>query len=244
MIKADFPKIDYYHWYNNYSWEGFSSMRKMITTMINKSYIDLDVNEENITQKIDFKIKEYNSKVNDNLLFEIFKLIQTWGGKSSGSHTLNIIENWNDSSLYKYRTFVEKIKNNKVTESFHYLVKKEKIKGLSYSFVPKHICFWSGNGDRIEGLPILDNVIAKLIYNTNRARNVSYEEFIEDVSNFALELNKNLDKEPLNMAQIEMALFAFSGYYWKTGKTGTNEFKINDLQYHKDFEEAIRISNR
>jgi hypothetical protein len=41
-----------------------------------------------------------------------------------------------------------------------------------------------------------------------------------------------------------MALFAFSGYYWKTGKTGTNEFKINDLQYHKDFEEAIRISNR
>jgi hypothetical protein len=90
----------------------------------------------------------------------------------------------------------------------------------------------------------LDNVIAKLIYNTNRARNVSYEEFIEDVSNFALELNKNLDKEPLNMAQIEMALFAFSGYYWKTGKTGTNEFKINDLQYHKDFEEAIRISNR
>ena len=41
-----------------------------------------------------------------------------------------------------------------------------------------------------------------------------------------------------------MALFAFSGYYWKTRKTGTNEFKINDIENHKDFEEAIRISNR
>jgi hypothetical protein len=46
------------------------------------------------------------------------------------------------------------------------------------------------------------------------------------------------------MAQVEMALFAFSGYYWKTRKTGTNEFKFNELKNHKDFKEAIRISNR
>lgn len=26
---ADFPKIDYKYWLNNYSWEGFSSMRGM-----------------------------------------------------------------------------------------------------------------------------------------------------------------------------------------------------------------------
>jgi hypothetical protein len=45
------------------------------------------------------------------------------------------------------------------------------------------------------------------------------------------------------MSQIEMALFAFSGYYWKTRKTGAKTFKINNLQNHKDFEEAIRISN-
>ena len=41
-----------------------------------------------------------------------------------------------------------------------------------------------------------------------------------------------------------MALFAFSGFYWKTGKTGTKDFKFNDIQNHKDFKEAIKISNR
>lgn len=242
---SNFPKIDYIYWFNNYSWEGFSSMRGMISTMINKQYIESDVTEQNITDKIGNKIGEYNNKPNDVLLFEIFKLIQTWGGKSAGRRTLNIVKNWDDESIFKYKTFVDKIKKNEVTESFNYLVKIEKIKGLSYSFVPKHICFWSGNGNRLQGYPILDDVISILVYNAKRAKNVPYEKFIEDISNFAIELNSDLDKnQQLNLAQIEMALFAFSGYYWKTRKTGTNEFKINDLHNHKDFEEALRISNR
>jgi hypothetical protein len=41
-----------------------------------------------------------------------------------------------------------------------------------------------------------------------------------------------------------MALFAFSAYYWKTRKKGTKDFKIKDLENHKDFAEAIRISKR
>jgi hypothetical protein len=40
MITADFPKIDYAYWLKNYSWEGFSSIRGMITTMINKKHIE------------------------------------------------------------------------------------------------------------------------------------------------------------------------------------------------------------
>lgn len=234
---TDFPKIDYQYWFNNYSWEGFSSMRGMISTMIKKQYIDSDVTEQNITDKIEFKIIEYNKNPNDDLLFEIFKLIQTWGGKSAGRHTLNIVENWNECTIFKYRTFVDTIKNNQIVESFNYLINKEKIKGLSYSFVPKHICFWSGNGDRKKGYPILDDVIANLVYNTRSAKNVSYKLFIDDISNFA-------DNKHLSMAQVEMALFAFSGYYWKTRKTATNEFKIKNIKNHKDFEEAIRISKR
>ena len=242
---SNFPKIDYQYWFNNYSWEGFSSMRGMISTMINKQFIDSDVTEQNITDKIEIKIIQYNNNPNDDLLFEIFKLIQTWGGKSAGRHTLNIVENWNECTIFKYRTFVDKIKNNQIVESFNYLINKEKIKGLSYSFVPKHICFWSGNGNRTNGYPILDDVIAILVYNTKPAKNVSYENFINDISNFAKKINKDLSEDKqLNMSQIEMALFAFSGYYWKTRKTGTNEFKINELQNHKDFEEAIRISKR
>lgn len=237
MVNADFPKIDYQYWFNNYSWEGFSSMKGMISTMINRQYIDSDVTEQNITYKIQFKIIQYNINPNDDLLFEIFKLIQTWGGKSAGRHTLNIVENWNDFTIFKYRTFVEAIKNNQIIESFNYLINNEKIKGLSYSFVPKHICFWSGNGDRTKGYPILDDVIANLVYNTRSAKNVSYNIFINDISNFA-------DNKHLSMAQVEMALFAFSGYYWKTRKTGTNKYRINDIQNHKDFEEALRISNR
>lgn len=243
MIKADFPKIDYKYWFNNYSWEGFSSMKGMISTMINKNYIDLDVTENNITEKISFKIKEYNSNQDDDILFEIFKLIQTWGGKSAGRHTLNIVKNWDKSSLLKYKSFVNKIQNNQVIESFDYLVKKEKIKGLSYSFVPKHICFWSGNGDRMKGYPILDDVISILVYNTKSAKNVSYKKFIEDITNFSNQLN--IDKnQQLNLAQIEMAIFAFSGYYWKTRKTATKEFKLKEINNYKDFEEALRIANK
>lgn len=234
---ADFPEIDYQYWFNNYSWEGFSSMRGMISTMINKGYIESNVTEQNITNKIKLNIIEYSKKPNDDLLFEIFKLIQTWGGKSAGKYTLDIVENWNQSTIFKYRTFVNTIKNDKIVESFNYLIKKEQIKGLSYSFVPKHICFWSGDGDRTNGYPILDNVIANLVYNTRNAKNVSFEAFINDISSFA-------ESKQLTMAQVEMALFAFSGYYWKTRKTGTNEFKINNIHNHKDFEEAIRISNR
>ena len=69
---SNFPKIDYQYWFNNYSWEGFSSMRGMISTMINKQYIDSDVSENNITDIINQKIIEYNNNPNDNLLFEIF----------------------------------------------------------------------------------------------------------------------------------------------------------------------------
>lgn len=212
-------------------------MRGMISTMKNKQYIDSHVSEDNIAVVINQKIIEYNNKPNDILLCEIFKLIQTWGGKSAGRHTLNIVENWNEGTIFKYRTFVDTIKNNQIVESFNYLINKEKIKGLSYSFVPKHICFWSGNGDRKKGYPILDDVIANLVYNTRSAKNVSYKLFIDDISNFA-------DTKQLSMSQVEMVLFAFSGYYWKTRKTGTNEFKINNIQNHKDFEEAIRISKR
>ena len=55
------------------------------------------------------------------------------------------------------------------------------IKGLSYSFVPKHICFWSGKGERKEGLPILDDVIAKIVYKVDEAKKVDYETFINDI---------------------------------------------------------------
>ena len=79
--------------------------------------------------------------------------------------------------------------------------------------------------------------------NTKSAKNVSYKKFIEDITNFSNQLN--IDKnQQLNLAQIEMAIFAFSGYYWKTRKTATKEFKLKEINNHKDFEEALRIANK
>lgn len=59
------------------------------------------------------------------------------------------------------------------------------INWLSYSFVPKYICFRSGNGVRTKGYSILHDVIANLVYNKRSAKNVSYKLFIDNISNFA-----------------------------------------------------------
>ena len=123
MVKADFPKIDYDFWLTKYLWEEFSSMDRMITTMKNKNYIEDNINHDNITDEIKLKIETYIKNSCNNDLFQVFKLIQTWGGKSVGNYTLDIVKNWNTpikvdenvttSYFNNYKNFVEKILNNK-----------------------------------------------------------------------------------------------------------------------------------
>lgn len=247
MVKACFPEIDYDFWFNNYSWEGFSSMNRMISTMKNWKYISEEVTQSNITDIIHNKIVEYLECQSDDLLFEIFKLIQTWGGKSSGNYTQEMVENWNEidesyvyrSNAEKYKEFVNQIINKNEILSFYNMTNKDfvkgekenknysiKIKGLSYSFVPKHICFWSGKGDRKKGLPILDDVIAKIIYNVEKAEYVDYKIFINNMRDFSIKLeNDSSGRIKLSLTEIEMAIFAFTGNYWDTKKTATTELK-------------------
>jgi hypothetical protein len=252
MAKATFPQIDYDFWFNNYSWEGFSSMKNMITTMKNKNYIDEIINQENITDNIKTKIELYIEKANDDNLFEIFKLIQTWGGKSVGNYTLDIVKNWNsplfvseaNNSTYSnyYKIFVDKILNNNEIESFGFLLNERKIKGLSYSFIPKHICFWSGKGDRTQGFPILDDIIAKIVYKVDSAKDVDYKQFIDDIKSQSNILNtERSEAEKLSLSQIEMALFSFAGNYWSTGNTGTKEFKLKP-KFENDIKHANLIA--
>ncbi len=260
MPLATFPNIDYSFWLKNYSWENFSSMNGMITTMKNKKYINNNITPENITSNIQLKIESYIKKNDDDVLFEIFKLIQTWGGKSSGSNTLKICEEWENviqNDVYKtykdkYREFVRLMLDGKSIDSFYSMTNKNivmdkiqnkniglNIKGLSFSFVPKHICFWSGQGDRTKGLPILDDVIAKIVYKVNKAENVDYNTFIEDINTLIASLNANLDEENKFIpSHIEMALFAFSGNYWETTKTATKEIRSNPKIEKTDFSEV------
>jgi hypothetical protein len=263
MATASFPKIDYGYWFKKYSWEGFSSMNAMILTMKNKKFINKNITQENINKKIQLHIKSYIKKNDDKILFEIFKLIQTWGGKSSGKHTLEMTKNWEnklnnnffESYKDKYREFVRLIIAGKSIESFYLMTNKKqipnklnntnigiRIKGLSYSFVPKHICFWSGLGDRTKGLPILDDIIAKIVYKVNKAELVDYKTFISDMELQVKALNKKIPKGKYTSTQIEMALFAFSGNYWKTKSTGTSLIKEERKIKNKDLSQVKLIA--
>jgi hypothetical protein len=252
MAKATFPQIDYDFWLTKYLWEEFSSMDGMITTMKNKNYIEENINHNNITNEIKLKIENHIKNSCNNELFQVFKLIQTWGGKSVGNYTLDIVKNWttpikvdeNETTSYfnNYKNFVDKILKNEEIDSFYYLLKERKIKGLSNSFIPKHICFWSGEGDRTRGFPILDDIIAKIVYKVNSAIHVDYRRFIDDMQSQSHIINKGRSEDKkLTLSQIEMALFSFAGNYWTTGNTGTKEFKI-EPKFKNDIEQANLIA--
>lgn len=282
MTKAKFPNIDYNEWFKKYSWENFSSMNGMISTMKNKNYIGQNINSENIVDNIKEHIEKYINTPNDSDLFIAFKLIQTWGGKSVGNHTLKMVENWESktpgklSNKEKYEYFVKVILDNKPIQAFYEMLRVDKkaiknsqkynIKGLGNSFIPKHICFWTGIGIREMGLPILDDVIAKIIYKEAFSKNVDYNDFINDMNKKCNEINdinkingelQNINEgdsssQSISMtpSKIEMALFAFAGYFWKTTYTGTFNFR-EKTENHVDFNEAkliaeelnIKISN-
>jgi len=265
MQLATFPNIDYKFWLTKYSWENFSSMDKMIKTMIKRKYISSANTPKNISENIQIKIQSYIDNNNDEILFDIFKLIQTWGGKSTGSNTLKISEEWEnviENDLYKtykdkYREFIRLVLDGKSIDSFYLMTNKKKvidkiqnkniginIKGLSFSFVPKHICFWSGLGDRTKGLPILDDVIAKIVYKVNKAEDVDFKTFIEDINKLILKLNENLDEiNKFIPSHIEMALFAFSGNYWETTKTATKDLRNMPKIESQDINEVTNIIN-
>lgn len=222
--KVDFPNIDYKKWFSMYDWDNIGTSQGMITTLLNKNLIDSDVTPKNISEKISYYILRYKKFNDQNDLFMVFKLIQGWGGKSAGSHTLKIISEWELNSHYAiiYSNFVNLIINGSFAEGFESLFNNNKtlIKGFGYSFIPKHICFWSGDGDRSKGQPILDNVIAKILYFEPESKNVNFGQFLCDMNEFSKVQN-------MRVAEIEMALFTFASYFWETGKTGTSIFKAN-----------------
>lgn len=236
---AVFPKIDYKYWLSQYDWNNLGTVPGMITTMKNWKAIPDDVTPQNIADQIKEKIQYYIKEQDISVLKSICLYIQTWGGKSAGKHTRDIIHNWETLSYeIKYLNFVQLVLKGESVNSYSYLQSREsKIKGLGPSFIAKHICFWSGNGDRINGLPILDNVIAKLIYASSESKQINYGQFISDFESFA-QVNK------MKSSEVEMALFAFSGYYWGTGKTATKSFNQQIDSNSKDYDQACLIADR
>ena len=236
---AVFPEIDYQYWLSQYDWNNLGTVPGMITTMKNWKALPEDVTPQNITDHIKEKIQHYIKEQDISVLKSICLYIQTWGGKSAGNHTRSIIDNWELlSSENKYLNFVQLVLIGDSVNSYSYLQSREsKIKGLGPSFIAKHICFWSGNGDRINGLPILDNVIAKLIYASSESKQINYGQFISDFESFSQSIN-------MKPSEVEMALFAFSGYYWGTGNTATKTFNPQIDNKSKDYDQAHLIAER
>lgn len=232
---AIFPDIDYDFWFSEYDWDNIGTLRRMISNMQNNGCLDLSINAENITDAIKLEIETYIKGENKSNLKNICLLIQTWGGSSGRIHTPLIFNNWEDNGTEQiYLSFVETLLSGDYVGSYNLL---NQVHGLGPSFIAKHVCFWSGKGDRQKGIPILDDVIAKLIYSKKRANQIEYGDFIKDFENISI-------VKKLKPAEVEMALFAFSGYYWGTANTATNDFKANVNEKSKDYKQAKLIAER
>ncbi|MFD3393410.1 hypothetical protein U0R10_02135 [Aquirufa sp. OSTEICH-129V] len=237
---AFFPEIDYKYWLSKYDWNIVSSIKRKITLMQNKGCISTEITTANISSVIESEIDDYLKKKNNTNLKDICALIQTWGGSSARQYSPLIYDSWELNSYEdKYLHFVELIIKNKPADAYSYLINGGKpiIKGLSYSFIPKHICFWTGKGDRTNGTPILDDVISKLVYSEKNSSKVNYSAFLTGFESFA-------HSKGMKSSEVEMALFAFSGYYWGTGKTATKSFNPQIDNKSKDFEQANLIAER
>lgn len=237
---AVFPEIDYQFWLSKYDWNIVSSIKRKITLMQNKGCISPEINTQNISNVIESEIVDFLKDKNKTNLKDICALIQTWGGSSARQYSPVIYDGWEINSYEGiYLHFVELIINNKPADAYSYLINKGQplIKGLSFSFIPKHICFWTGKGDRTNGTPILDDVISKLIYSEKQSSKVDYGSFLTDFQSFA-------NSKSMNSSEVEMALFAFSGFYWSTGKTATKLFNSHIDMNSKDYEQASLIAER
>lgn len=233
-MKANFPDIDYLYWKTQRSWEDRGSIKRMISLLYKKKLISHEISHENIIDEISRTISDYMNSKDDKLLLDIFTYIQAWGGASARIHTANIILNW-EKYFERYKYAVKLILEKSFVDAFDFLTSKDgKIKGLGSSFIPKHICFWSGNGRKEDGIPILDDVISKMIYN-KKAADVSYKIFIQDIVDFAMKSN-------LKASEIEKALFAFAQNYWSTSKTRTDCFResISDFTDYEIAKEMIK----
>ena len=228
--KAIFPGINYSYWFKNNNWEKRSSIQTMLSNLKNKNLIDEDITIANIKYRIQIEVEQYLITASENALLNAFINIQVWGGSSARIHRPKIIQNFL-AHKKKYRNAVDLILKNEISHAFKYLNNEGKIEGLGLSFIPKHICYWSGKGIRIEGAPILDNVISKILYN-KPVNNIDYDTFIIEMNVFS----KSINMKP---AEVEIALFSFAQNYWETNKTRTNKFR-KVIEDNKD--ELVAIS--
>lgn len=217
-MPAEFPTINYQYWSKQNGWNQRNTIQGMITLLKNRfpwynpRYNDV----ESVIKEIGVFVRAYFRHDYDNQsLKEAFIAIQVWGGMSARNHTVNILENWEENEpIYKFAVDEMIDEDGYYSSAFRRL---KSIRGLGTSFITKHIAFWTGKGKKEKGLPILDDVIAKILYD-RKAERVNYYDYRQEVYDFA-------DANNIKSNKVESAIFSFAQYYWETAKTGTNKLR-------------------
>jgi hypothetical protein len=174
---------------------------------------------------------------NDDLLMQIFDLIQIWGGTPGGGGPYNgpvpTRSNTPINWLNLYRSGVESAMRGELN-SYNIL---RNLTHLRLSFASKHVYFFSKQLNT-GSLIIIDIKIAKSfgIFTPNIMRMQEIQELLESVNNIALEYN-------LQPWQVEKALFTFHSNYFK-GKNlkniGVRPDDYNEVLWQQTFLNVCR----
>lgn len=243
---AMFPPINLDHWGNQPG--GTWRLAPMVTQMINlnegnffgltlqnTTHLEFHELRRLVERTIMQNVAAYTKQNQDDFLWATFLLIQTWGGSAARTHTAYMAGH-RVEILPVYRAAVTGLLNenqdliHRATAALNQL---EGINRLGRSFATKHIAFWTGKGVKENGLPILDDVISKVLYNKPASR-VNYQDYL----NF---MNLTATSAGVTVGYLERSLFAFARIFWTTRNTRTAIF-IQPLQDETDLEVARRLA--
>lgn len=119
----------------------------------------------------------------DESLYQIFCLIQIWGGywgRLAIRHNLPFVENWNNNIKKQYHNLVRTCINIRTNENnysdddlknvlgiIRTIIDDKNIHGLGVAFLTKHIRFWLEKNNSKNALPIFDSVMANGLFGCN-----------------------------------------------------------------------------
>lgn len=224
-------KIDLEYWYHKNTYYGNKPLNKSMRTAqtnLSKNFgLEYDFETcDQLIQKIQNNITNFNLKQNEMLAIETFDLIQLWGGgmgvkRFYYSGTRFKLAEW----LPFYISSIEVMsnKNGKKTKLISEgLTQLLYIYGLGMSFATKHLRFW-------HELPIFDDRIGLLLYSKKAKKVENYLKFIADLEGLA-------DKSGLSITQVETSLFAFSQHFFANdklslirGDSSDKDFKVAEI---------------
>jgi hypothetical protein len=159
-----------------------------------------------LSTKINDLIKNYRKDSPDDLLIQIFLLIQLWGGNAG--RTIFVRGNgWRRNfNVECYRKSIELIQEEKYVDALYTM---NTMFGINTAFSTKHIHFWS-----LSSAPIFDSIIAEIVFG-DVVKEKDYEIYMNSLDQLVAELGN----ESISRSTIERNLFNWAttpaGLEWR-----------------------------